>query len=227
MLGVLNQKKKPLADPNLTLALLNFQAANGSTAFTDSSPFNRNFATRFGTPVISTTQSKFGGSSLFLDGASSIRALDAANLELFNSNFTFEFWIHPTASVNNIWLVTRWETGSLAYSINTNGSGKIVFDFRTEVSAYVATGATTIPINAWTHIAVVRNGNSIRLYVNGILDAQVTSMSGSIIDGTSRLIIGTWPTGGYGLVGYFYGFRLRKETMYLTDFTPPNAPLTY
>lgn len=229
MLGVLNQKKKILADPNLTLALLHFDGANGSTAFTDSSPFNRNFATRFGTPVISTAQSKFGGSSLLLDGGSSIRANDAANLELLDSDFTFEFFVYPTSALNNVWLVSRWETGNLAYQIYTNGSGKIAYHFNKADggNSVLATSTTTIPINVWTHIAIVKSGNNIKVYINGVLDGSSGSAAGSMLDGTSRLIIGSWPTGGSGLVGYMDQFRLRKEAMYLADFTPPNAPFTY
>lgn len=224
-LGILN--KKVVNDPNLTLALLHFDGANNSTIFTDSSPFNRSFTTRFGSPIISTEQSKFGGSSLKLDGSSSIFAADSSDLELLDSDFTFEFWIHPTAALNNVWLVSRWESGNLAYQIYTNGSGKIVIDFRIGGTSYTKTGTTTISINTWTHIAIVRSGSSIKTYINGVLDATANSVTGSAFDGTSRLVIGTWPTGGSGLVGYIDEFRIRKEAMYLTDFTPPTSAFTY
>ncbi len=217
-----------LVDPNLTLALLRFDGTNGSTAFTDSSPFNRSFTTRFGSPIISTEQSKFGGSSLKLNGSSSIFAADSSDLELLDSDFTFEFFVHPTAALNNVWLVSRWESSNFAYQIYTNGSGKIVVDFRNSAGGvFTSTGTTTIPINVWTHIAIVRSGSSIKTYINGFLDATVNSVTGSIFDGTSRLVIGTWPTGGSGLVGYIDEFRFRKEAMYLTDFTPTSSAFTY
>lgn len=215
-------------DPNLTLALLHFDGANNSTIFTDSSPFNRSFTARFGSPIISTEQSKFGGSSLKLDGSSSIFAADSSDLELLDSDFTFEFFVYPTSALNNVWLVSRWESGNLAYQIYTNGSGKIVFDFRTsEGGAFTRTGATTIPINTWTHIAIERYLGSIKTYVGGVADAANNAVTGSILDGTSRLVIGTWPTGGSGLVGHIDEFRLRKEAVYKGNFTPPTAPFNY
>ena len=61
-------------DPSLTLALLHFDGANNSTVFTDNSPFNQTVAVVTGTPKISTAMSRFGGSSLYLDGSSSIKS---------------------------------------------------------------------------------------------------------------------------------------------------------
>ncbi|MGG1515493.1 LamG-like jellyroll fold domain-containing protein [Paenibacillus oryzisoli] len=39
--------------------------------------------------------------------------------------------------------------------------------------------AATIPTGAWSHVALVKNGNTIMLYINGILDttAEVTTES--------------------------------------------------
>jgi len=84
----------PPVDPSLTLALLHFDGANNSTVFTDSSPFNQTVAVVTGTPKISTAMSKFGGSSLYLDGSSSIKIPNNANLNLGTGAFTIEFWFY-------------------------------------------------------------------------------------------------------------------------------------
>lgn len=196
---------------NQNLILLNFDGADGSTTFTDSSPFNRSFTTRFGSPVISTAQSKEGGSSLYLDGSSSIFTPDAADLELGDSNFDFSFSIYPTASLANKWLFSRWESGNLAYQIYTNGTGKIAFDFRNSVGGVsTATGATAIPLNTWTDVSIAREGGFIKLRLNDVQDSMA-GVSGSMLDGTSRLVIGTWPTGGSGVTGYIDKFKLDKS----------------
>jgi len=56
-------------DPNYSSVslLLNGNGTNGSTTFTDSS-VNNHTITRNGNAQISTTQSKFGGSSMYFDG---------------------------------------------------------------------------------------------------------------------------------------------------------------
>ena len=82
------------SDPALTLMLLHFDGANNSTVFTDSSPFNQTVSVVTGTPKISTDISKFGGSSLYLDGSSSIKIPDNANLNLGTGVFTIEFWFY-------------------------------------------------------------------------------------------------------------------------------------
>jgi len=197
-------------DPALTLALLHFDGADGSTTFTDSSPFNRSFTTLFGSPVISTAQSKTGGSSLYLnDGLSSIFTSDAADLELGDSNFEFSFSIYPTASLAPTrYIFSRWLSGGNAYKIYIGG-GTIAFDFRSSVGVSTAAGATIIPLNTWTDVSIAREGGFIKLKLNDVQEA-IAGVSGSILDSTSGLVIGTWPSGGSGFVGYIDNFKLDK-----------------
>ena len=43
----------------------------------------------------------------------------------------------------------------------------------------VVNGATTIPLNTWTHIAGVWDGNELRVYINGVLDGVTTDVTGA------------------------------------------------
>ena len=43
----------------------------------------------------------------------------------------------------------------------------------------VVNGGTTIPLNTWTHIAGVWDGNELRVYFNGVLDGVTTDVTGS------------------------------------------------
>jgi hypothetical protein len=194
-----------------TVALYHFDGADGSTTFTDSSPFNRSSTTLFGSPVISTAQSKTGGSSLYLndDGLSSIFTSDAADLELGDSNFEFSFSIYPTASLAPTrYIFSRWGGGGNAYKIYIGG-GIIVFYFVSSGGVSTAAGATIIPLNTWTDVSIAREGGFIKLKLNDVQDA-IAGVSGSMLDSTSGLVIGTWPTGGSGFVGYIDNFKLDK-----------------
>ncbi len=201
----------PAVDPaSLTLALLHFDGADGSTTFTDSSPFNRSFTTLFGSPVISTAQSKTGGSSLYLnDGSSSIFTSDAADLELGDSNFEFSFSIYPTASLAPTrYIFNRWGGGGNAYQIYIGG-GIIAFDFRSSVGVSTGASASIIPLNTWTDVSIAREGGFIKLKLNDVQEA-IAVVSGSIVDNTSGLVIGTGSSGGSGFVGYIDNFKLDK-----------------
>ena len=81
-----------------TELLLPFGETNGSTSTTDSSDRN-NSITYNGNAQKSTAQSKFGGSSLLLDGAGDY--LQVANQDYFDfgsNDFTIECWFYFDSS---------------------------------------------------------------------------------------------------------------------------------
>jgi hypothetical protein len=87
-----------------------------------------------------------------------------------------------------------------------------------------------VPLNAWTHIAVVRTSTSaggVAYYVNGV-PAGTNTMSADISGTASYIDVGTSadsttePT-----IGYIANFRSVKGTaVYTGAFTPPSGPLT-
>lgn len=221
-LGVL---KKPVAapDPNLTALLLHFDGANNSTVFTDSSPFNQTVSVVTGTPKISTAMSKFGGSSLYLDGSSSIKIPSNANLNLGTGVFTIEFWFYLLSLPNDsAWLLHKMGTPQQAITI-AHPSRKLSCGFLG--GSTVST--TVITAGAWHHVAEVREttNGAIKQYFNGVHEGAI-NLSGSV-DNAGDLTIGSWFSGSNRITGYIDEFRIRKEAMYLADFTPPIAPFTF
>ena len=213
----------PPVDPSLTLALLHFDGANNSTVFTDSSPFNQTILVVTGTPKISTTMSKFGGSSLYLDGSSSIKIPDNANLNLGTGVFTIEFWFYLLSLPSSVALFLH-KMGTPQQSIAISGTSKKVYSGFLNGSIV---STTAITAGAWYHVAVVRETTDgvIKQYINGVHEG-ISSQPGSV-DNTGDLTIGSWFSGSDGVTGYIDEFRIRKEAMYLTDFTPPTSPFTY
>jgi len=56
-----------------------------------------------------------------------------------------------------------------------------------------------IPLHRWTHVAAVAEGHSLRLYINGLLDSENTTV-GTILQNTGPLFLGGDPwrsTGGF------------------------------
>ena len=222
-LALLNASSPPSppVDPNLTLALLHFDGANNSTVFTDSSPFNQTVSVVTGTPKISTAMSKFGGSSLYLDGSSSIKIPNNANLNLGTGVFTIEFWFYlPSLPSYITWFLHK--TGTQDIYINPTSS--------ILVSGFLGgslVSTTAITAGAWYHVAVVRETTDgiIKQYINGVHEGT-SNLTGSV-DNAGDLTIGSWYSGSDGITGYIDEFRMRKEAMYTADFTPPTSAFTY
>lgn len=85
---------------------------------------------------------------------------------LKNSNFTIAGWFYPTGSsvqANNA-LMSLGNTKNGAVILETNR----YFSYST-----AAIGYPNIPLNTWTHISLVRDGDILKYYKNGVYQNQI------------------------------------------------------
>jgi len=194
---------------------------NGNTTQGSFNPF---------TPVYPYSVATNGGSGYF-DGTGDYLTVPAnAAFNLAANDFTIECWVNTTSiGVSQIFA----GQASAAF-------GDVSFNFRiTNTGAVTCSlGAATLPItfvgpivvNTWYHIAFVRNGNTVRLYINGVQSG--TNDATGYSQPSSAQIFGVGSCGAYVsalLTGYISNFRLVNGTCLYpsgTTFTPPTAPLT-
>lgn len=206
------------SDANVTL-LLHADGANGSTTFTDSSLTPKTLTATSAT--ISTTQSKFGGSSIYLNGSARLTGTNS-DYAYGSSDWTAECWFYPTSLAGDYMIIvgTRPNSGdsTTAWSLGVTSLGQL-FIYTNTFHASQATG--TITTNAWFHIAAARQGSTVRLYVNGSQVATGT-MSSNLT--TNTLAIGANNDGSQPITGYVDELRLTKsEARYTSAFTAPTA----
>ena len=175
-------------------------------------------------------QLKRKGYTLYIDGTANFGSaqfsgsnyLSVSNAAFtFTGNFTVEGWYYPT----NV-------TGSHSlFCLGPDPANRYVFALSgTSVSSnlygFGSTNYTsTVPINTWTHIAVVRSGSTVSVYINGTASATTDTQAGTIGNGT--LNIGADAANGALFVGKISNFRVVKGTaVYTQTFTPPLSPLT-
>ena len=219
-------------------ALLPFNGTNGATSTTDSS--DRGHTVTFGGDAeISTAQSKFGGSSLSLDGNGDYVDLPQATNQLVSEDFTIEFWFRINSGAGS-------ETVGLFGSYYTTPSGKgwIMATSATYTSVYFqwmygsGTGTdwaylnrtqgtrTALSNNTWYHVAVTRSGSTWRLFLNGTQEDSVTQ-SDQLTDSGSTTRLGNYgpsATASHGLNGYIEDFRItRGVARYTSNFTAPTS----
>jgi len=216
-----------------TKLLLPFDGANAATTTSDLS--NRNATITFnGNASISTAQSKFGGSSLYLDGTGDYLTIADTywNSAISSGDFTIEFWVRLSSTAyqqvfgtrdgNNGWNIVHYGVG--------NENSQFLFYFRDSAGwQYVNLGQgtrTTPAQNTWHHVAVTRSGSTWKLFLNGTVEDTVTNAN-SIVDGASNgLGIGSrdpHASDSY-VTGYLDNIRITPGiARYTSNFTPPTT----
>jgi hypothetical protein len=192
-----------------------------------------------GNTSISTTQSKFGGSSIsFPSNDSYLLTNPTTSLEFGSGDFTIEFWWYPTSTARQALyhgsFGTDFSIGMDYSSTSTNqkiglwaSSNGSSWNLINSDAAGNGIGTTTINQNAWNHIAYVRYGTTWMLFVNGVRDLNLTGISGSIASRpTYPKGIGVWwnTTTMAEASGYINDLRITKGiARYVQNFTPPTS----
>jgi hypothetical protein len=178
-----------------------------------------------GNAQISTSVKKYGTGSLAFDGSGDglYRAPNNYTTAFGTGNFTVEAWVYPTVSGLQSIFDCRLSDAS---------SGGFFFGMYTGNTLMLYTAATitsggTVATNAWSHVALVRNGSTWTLYLNGTSVATYSSSAnltdGNAVIGSSVSVSGS--SANY-LTGYMDDLRITKGyARYTANFTPPTSAL--
>ena len=215
-----------------TTLLLSGNGTNNATnnTFLDGSTNNYTI-TRNG----NTTQGTFSpyGSnwSTFIPSAGQtyITAGSSTSLALGAGNFTIECWLYLN-SLGTYTTIFDWRTnGDALLGIpvfsDYNNNGTLTFAVGAQPGfTLVVTSSSTMPINSWFHLALVRSGSTVTMYFNG---TSVGSGTSSANIGIQTFNIGNPQAANYGAPMYVSNVRLVKGTaVYTANFTPSTTPLT-
>jgi len=240
-----NYKSDPLF--NQTVLYLNGNGINGANnnVFTDSSV--NNFAITRNGNATQGTFSPFsapeGYWSNYFDGTGDYLSVpNNSNFQLGSGDFTIEAWVYPTvvpstigvagniislydsSNNNRSWALQLFQVlssstteCSVRFGVSTDGTVTNLTNF---------TGGTITP-NSWFHIAAVRSGSTITVYVNGVSVAS-GSYASTLFNTSVNLTIGRFANDAATFPGgYISNARVVKGTaVYTGNFTPSGAPLT-
>ena len=150
---------------------------------------------------------------------------DNDDFDLGTGDFTFEAFINPILSHTNYRYIFSHFDGSNGHWLRVDGDGPGRIQFGAGGTVYI-TSTTIAPLYKWTHVAVVRVGTTVTLYLDGKSEGTYT-LSGDITS-TGEFRIGRQ---GGSTTHYFGGFisnvRINKGTaLYTSNFTPPTRALT-
>ena len=196
--------------------------------FDDVSDTN-NTITSSGTPYQGTfTPYNSAGYSRYFDGTGDYLTVPgSSDFNLLapsgtSNNFTIEMWLYKTVNTGG----SDYD-GLLYWDVNNRlkfQASNSIINFEIDGTEVTIVNGTHNFMNNWSHLAIVREGTSIKTYVNGVL--QTTHTNSSVVGTTDNLIIGENGSNvNYG--GFITDLRIVKGTaVHTANFTPPSEPLT-
>jgi len=211
--------------------LLRGDGTNGSTTILDES-FSPKTVTAYGNAQISTAQSKYGGSSLYFDGTGDYLGLpDSSDFATGTSNFTLECWYYPIAKLTNYPRIFQvgtaaWGTSDNWTFLDRHNSANTKFAWACVAfggNAMLMTSTTTVTNNTWYHLAVVRDGSTFRLFVNGVQEDTYTNAGAVTSSASTAAWVGSAAGAGDSTNnGYIDDLRFTKGVArYTSNFSPP------
>jgi len=154
------------------------------TVWKDISKVNQNNGTLINGPTFSSGNSGY----IRCDGVNDfIEVSDNSSLDFGSGNFTVEYWFRKltdTSNYSNIWGPNKWNTGaspgtnewtlSIGNGSTANGNN-FSFGIQSGTITY-GTGLSTtlLSLNTWYQLIGQRDGASLKVYLNGVLDMNIS-----------------------------------------------------
>ena len=178
----------------------------------------------------------FKGHSLLFDGVGDYVTLPTSftSVQWWDTDFTIEMWVYNTlnagSATNGLPLQVGYgiPTNDVTYwAFGTNATGNLLFYYYNGGPIYNAVSSSTVPLNTWSHVAMVYTNSSATLkgYINGV-EAFSVAKSGTPQGPTGNTLnVGQVQNTSYR--GVISNLRIvRGTSVYTSAFTVPSTPLT-
>jgi len=232
-------------DPHCVL-LLHFDEADAATRIPDyalggNAPHE---ATCNADAQIDTAQKKYGDSSLLLDGTGDYLSIpDSDDWDFGTDDFTIEAWVRFNSIDSKVYAILGEGRGYSATGPRETG-WRIVYNGTNDdlaLSRYdggvdeslIVTWAPAPSADTWYHVAVSKEGDDVKFWINGSQMGATKDATGITYDRAENtgVYIGYHETGVGPVTNYLDGWidelRISKGVArYTSSFTPPTSKLT-
>lgn len=160
----------------------------------------------------------------YFSGSNYLSSDISSDFTFGTNDFTVEFWVYPISI-----------SGERAYFQTSDTPGGLKTTYTTGVYLDVATSGTVwrmniantsissnviAQTNTWQHIAITRRSSIVNFYVNGVLGATPTVVSGNLT--ATYIAVGGGYSSSYLANAYITDFKVYNGlAKYTTNFTPP------
>ena len=173
---------------------------------------------------VNTYSNFYGGSADFTGASTDVlhTASDNTKYQMRTANFTVECWVYSTSTsgTQNIFQVFK-SGGNKYYGVYY--SSTLRFQIAGTGGVEVNVGNIVMGTNKWTHIAMVRDGGTLRAFVDGV-QVGSGSVSANINEDGYVAYIGRHQPSNNGFTGYMQDFRIYKGVAkYTSNFVPAST----
>ena len=206
--------------------------AQGGVVFTDDNAGgNAHTWTPTGAGVITDQATvKFGLAAGLYNATAAIRTPDSADFTLGSGDFTIDCWISLLAGSGRRVITGQansgGQTSSVSFSIEVTAANVVAALVGNGAALTTVTSTTVLGTGTFIHVAFVRTGNVLKLFVNGVQEGGDVAFAGSVLDSSNLVGVGVFGELGTLLFdGSIDEFRLSVGVArWTTNFTPPMKP---
>lgn len=227
----LKRSHRCMLDDSDTKLLIHSNTTDGSTTLTDSSASGHSL-TAVGDVQHDDAQYKFGTTAILFDGTGdAITTPIDSDFDFGIGNLTIDFWVRFVAVAADVcffcfqedaddWFAAWWDQSVTTFYVAAQNPSANV------VARYYFTWSPVI--DTWYHIAIVRNGNRLYVFVNGVNQTltEHTAISTNDIGVDDGGTTDTLYIGGRAGFGYLNGWKdewrvTKGKARWVSGFAPP------
>lgn len=178
--------------------------------------------------TIDNTVYKWTGSGYF-NGSVEVKYGDSEDWNFANGDFTIDFWVKRAVTGQRHLLAGQTDLSghvdSTSVWIEITATDQLQI-WISNGSSWYGGGAGNIADTNWHHIAMVRSGNNLYGFIDGILGNTFDITGQTVNNPTSNFAIGcVGDRSAYRLYGRIDEFRISKGiARWTSNFTPPTEP---
>ena len=181
-----------------------------------------------GNAQVSTSVVKYGSGSLAFDGTGDyLTSYNGGGLFRLGTIYTVEMWFYTTTvAAGNAGLINFGTTVSGNTGFNLyRSTAEILCNDGVTGGTGPSSGAGSVVANLWTHLAIVSNGVTTKVYLNGVERGSYTGTTGSA-NSMTYVTIGAFNDKTSAFAGYIDDLRVtRGIARYTQNFIPPSVAL--
>ncbi len=195
--------------------MLDLQIVNGTS--TDYSDFS-NSVTLQGSPTYVTGQNGHQNGALHFANQTPYQYASIppnAAFQQMNDAFTIAAWVYPTSLSSYNTIIGKVNGSHRNIVLRYHADGRVQLHYTASpATVYVTTDDPEVTAtNQWYHLAATFDGNSVKIFVNGVLKKEQAVASSPTFQLSGNLLIGSLNAGTERVIGYVDDVQMRSFAM--------------